>query len=288
MDVSNLVWAAEHDYQILDTRFRVQSSRRDDADEVARLLAPFAVDGNGEVESRLTFSLLRGDQVGPAETDTCIALCDGRRLAARSDVEDQLIAISTMMNQLAIAECTAFATHAGVVAIDGAGVAFPAESGGGKTTLTAACLAKGFAYGSDEALVVSEESGMVIRYPKPLALTQWSRSQLNLSSLADAPDGPDAGEHLFVASDFGADLTDPEFRLEHVVLSEYGHDTATLEQAPGRDAMTALLRLSFNHFKHGERAFRLAADLANHVSTWRLRYGDPLSAADLLRRELTR
>lgn len=288
MDESDLVWAAEHHYQFLDTRFRVQSSRLDDADEVARLLSPFAVDGNGDVESRLTFSLLRGDHVDPAETDTCIALCDGRRLAARSNVDDQLIAILASMNQIAIADCTAFAIHAGVVAIDGVGVAFPAESGGGKTTLTGACLANGFAYGSDEALVVSERSGMVIRYPKPLALTPWSRSQLNVNSHADASDHPDAGERLFPASEFGADLADPEFRLKHVVLTEFGHDAATLEQAPGRDAMTALLRLSFNHFKHGERAFRLAADLANDVTTWRLRYGDPLAAADLLRRELTR
>lgn len=288
MDVSDLVWAAEHDYQILDTRFRVQSSWLDDADKVARLLSPFADDGNGDVESRLTFSLLRGHHLKPAEADTFTALFDGRRLAARSTVDDQLIAIASRMNQIAIADCTAFATHAGVVTIDGVGIAFPAESGGGKTTLTAACLSNGFAYGSDEALVVSEESGLAIRYPKPLALTQWSRRKLNVNSVADGSDRPDVGEHLFAASEFGADVADPEFPLEHVVLIEFGHDAAALEPAPGSDAMTALLRLSFNHFKHGERAFRLAADLANHVSTWRLSYGDPLAAADLLRRELGR
>jgi hypothetical protein len=61
--------------------------------------------------------------------------------------------------------------HAGVVAAGGAAIAFPGPSGAGKTTLTVACLLAGLEYGSDEALCLDWETGAVLPYPRPLALT---------------------------------------------------------------------------------------------------------------------
>ncbi len=59
-----------------------------------------------------------------------------------------------------------------------------------------------------------------------------------------------------------------------------------LKEAPAHEAMVALLTYSFNHFKHGVRAFDLAAELANRVEVWRLDYHDPIAAARLLEERL--
>ena len=59
--------------------------------------------------------------------------------------------------------------HAGVVAIDGRALLLPGRSTCGKTTLTAALLAAGAAYGSDEYAVLSQD-GRVHPYPRPLEI----------------------------------------------------------------------------------------------------------------------
>lgn len=57
--------------------------------------------------------------------------------------------------------------HAGVVAIGGRAVLLPGRSMHGKTTLTAALLRAGAAYGSDEYAVLTPD-GRVHPYPRPL------------------------------------------------------------------------------------------------------------------------
>jgi hypothetical protein len=59
--------------------------------------------------------------------------------------------------------------HAGVVAIGGRALLLPGRSTWGKTTLTAALLAAGAAYGSDEYAVLSPD-GRVHPYPRPLEI----------------------------------------------------------------------------------------------------------------------
>lgn len=59
--------------------------------------------------------------------------------------------------------------HAGVVAIDGRAILLPGRSNCGKSTLTAALLGAGAAYGSDEFAVLSPD-GRVHPYPRPLQL----------------------------------------------------------------------------------------------------------------------
>jgi hypothetical protein len=59
--------------------------------------------------------------------------------------------------------------HAGVVAIGGRAILLPGRSGAGKTTLTAALLGAGAAYGSDEYAVLTPD-GRVHPYPRPLQI----------------------------------------------------------------------------------------------------------------------
>ncbi len=198
---------------------------------------------------------------------------DCSRLARDTDLGSALAVLVAGVNRAAIEQSRFFAVHSGVVASPNGVVAFPAMSGEGKTTLTAALVKRGFDYVSDEALVFNDD-GKVLPYPKPFALSDWSAQALGLT-----PDGP---ETLVVASGLGGAVytrTDP---LTDVVIAEYGHQQPVLEETSKSEAIAALISLSFNHYKNPERAFRLATETARAVRVWRLHYGDPLEAAELV------
>lgn len=176
------------------------------------------------------------------------------------------------LNNAAIEQCPHFAVHSGVAAWTGGIVAIPAESGYGKTTLTASLIKLGFGYLSDEALIFNDD-GIVLPYPKPFALSPWSAGLLDLAHTDK--------ESLVTASDLGGTVADGG-RLTDLVVSEYGHPEMTLEPLPKSQAIAALIRYSFNHYKDPERAFRIATDVARDLRVWRLEYDHPLEAANLL------
>ena len=60
--------------------------------------------------------------------------------------------------------------HAGAVAVGQTGIILPAQSGSGKSTLTAALVAEGCSYFSDEAAVIDPNSGMLLPFPKAIKL----------------------------------------------------------------------------------------------------------------------
>lgn len=284
--MSDLVWAAEHDFLILGTRFRVQVTDAEHGKELSRLLAPFDYGRRTGVRGRHTFSLVADHSPDADGQVTVLAYRDCKRIGLGVDLNAALAVVLATINRTVVDECSDFAIHAGVATIGGVGVAFPAESGGGKSTLTAACLLRGFGYGSDEALVVNER-GAVLSYPKQLSLSTWSCDKIGMSDVGARSDLTGPEERFLTNDDLGADLAPPEFPLGHVVLAEFGHEEMALDEAPKHEAMTALLQLSFNHYKDGARAFRLAANLANQVQVWRLRYSDPLAAAATLRQTLS-
>lgn len=201
---------------------------------------------------------------------------DCARLGREAPREQAVGAVVAGLNNAAIEQCPDFAVHSGVAAGPGGIVAIPAESGNGKTTLTASLVKLGFGYLSDEALIFDED-GNVFPYPKPFALSPWS------ADLLDVPH-TDA-EVLVSASDLGGFVADVG-RLTDLVVSEYGHPEMTLESLPKSQAVAALIRYSFNHYKAPERAFRIATDVARNLRVWRLEYNNPLKAAELLATKL--
>lgn len=176
------------------------------------------------------------------------------------------------LNNVVIDETPYFSVHSGVVQIGDQIVAFPAESGHGKTTLTAAALQAGARYLSDEALVFDDD-GSVVPYPKPLALAPRSLQLLEL--------GESEGERMLTAEDLGSTVAGPA-RLRHLVIAGYGSDQIELTPLPRSAAVATLIELSFNHFKDPGRAFQIATQVAREVDVWRLDYDDPKEAIDLL------
>jgi hypothetical protein len=164
-----------------------------------------------------------------------------------------------------------------VLANDQRIVAFPAVSGGGKTTLAAAGVLGGLSYLSDEALVIDDEA-QVIPYPKPMALSRWSCNTLGLTSTGE--------ETLVTAGDLGGSTRTGRGPLTDVIIATYGSGTAQLERLSSSQAVVELIGKSFNHYKDPERAFRLATQSAQQVGVWKLDYDDPREAIDLVAQEL--
>lgn len=194
---------------------------------------------------------------------------------------ERLERFATAVNAAALDAAPYFAVHAGVIAYGGVAVAMPAESGTGKSTMTAACLRRGFEYVSDEALCLRYGDGAVVPYPRPIGLSQWSADAVGVSGKGAAA----VGESLFTAEDLGSARHDAPARLRHVVvLDRTGTATPspTLIAESRPSGVTLLLQQSFNHYRRGADAVRLAADVIGGAAVWTLRYSDPLEAADLL------
>ena len=250
------------------------------------MLAPFVTAGATEPDGRDCYALVDGDHTGiEKRAGRLLAYRDEKVIGGSDTWADAFGAMMATLNRRVIDDYTGYALHAGVVATEGRAIAFPADSGGGKSTLTAACLQAGFDYVSDEALCIDADSGFVELYPKPLGLSQWSRQRLGIDEGSLVfPAG--TGEAMVTPADVGASIAASPIELSHIVIPTFGAGAPVLTKAPGRVAMATLIEFSFNHYKHQERAFTLAAELANRVDVWRLEYDDPVAAAQLVRTHL--
>jgi hypothetical protein len=183
------------------------------------------------------------------------------------------------LNQRAVDAFTGFAVHAGVARLGDRIVAVPADSGGGKSTLTAALVLTGFEYLSDEALCVEYDTATVVPYPKPIHLAPWSRRALDLED--DRP-VETAFEKAFTATDLDSRVGGPG-RLTDVVFPAFGESSdPNLAPIARSAAQATLLKLSFNHYKNPEGAFRLSSELVRGAECWELTYSDPMQAAEFL------
>lgn len=239
---------------LLGSAFELQTDHADTFADVQRLWQPFLATDGAAVDA----AVVRLDQPSAPE---------------------RLEHFATAVNAAALDAAPHFAAHAGVVAHAGVAVAMPAVSGTGKSTMTAACLRRGFQYVSDEALCLSYQDGAVVPYPRPIGLSSWSAKAVGAAGGGTAA----VGESLFTAEDLGSARHAGLARLRHVVVLERsapGGPVLVPESRPG--GVTLLLQQSFNHYRRGADALRLAAEVIADAQLWTLRYSDPLEAADLL------
>jgi hypothetical protein len=186
------------------------------------------------------------------------------------------------LNELVLDDFGGIAIHAGVVAQGRGAIAIPGKSGAGKSTLTAACVAAGFSYVSDEALCIDRSTGEVVPYPRPLMLSATSRF---LIAPKMQPDGGYVGKRPLSPADIGGRTSSVTLRLADIVMAERG-STLNLEPLSLSIVLPELLERCFEG--HGQRAetFELLSTAVRDCRAWRLGYQDALDAAALLRRAL--
>lgn len=249
---------------------------------LALLDSVVALEGPADVVAAVTALFPAADPAPDAHRRT-VAL-DGTRVLLDGEVvatcgrgpAQQVQAVLTQVNAAVLADVRAPAVHAGVVAVDGAAVAWAGVSGAGKSTLTAACLRAGFALVSDEALVLDD--GLVRPYPRPVGLSAWSLRALGLPG----PE-PDVLERPVPPGELGATVAAGPVRVAHLVRLERRPGPPELRVSSRAGAALHLLEHAFNHHRLPERAFHAAADAAEGGQCWVLGLDRPDEAAQLLR-----
>jgi hypothetical protein len=205
-------------------------------------------------------------------------LLDDAPVAPVPTPADALDALLMALNARSVGDSPGLSVHAGVVARGGIAVAFPAESGHGKSTLAAACLRAGLDYVSDEALVLPwDGGGEVLPYLKPLTLSAWSAAE---TGLAPPPGG--RSERPVTPAELDAACASGPLRLGHLLLLDRGDGPAVLERAARADGAAALLRCAFNHYAAPAGALALAGAAMARAECWTLRYDRPGPAAALV------
>ncbi len=188
-----------------------------------------------------------------------------------------LAAFAQDVNQHVIASTRHLAFHAGVVTLGDRVVAFPAQSGTGKSTMTVACTKLGLGYVSDEALALDDD-GRVLPYPRPLGLVGPVRASLRSQGSVDV-----VGETLVPPDALGAVAVDARPAVAAVVvLDRRATGAPSLEPLPRAAIVTVMLQMSFNGWKDPARALRQASALAAAATSFRLSYSEAVDAAPLV------
>lgn len=183
--------------------------------------------------------------------------------------------------------------HCAAVAREGRGVLISARSGTGKTTLTAALLARGWSYSSDESVALDADGPSVSAFPKPLMIKDPRAADL-VPALAKAglrlePD--ETSVATVPASRLGAPV-ELSVNPHVVVILTREHDDNNV--APERcrpihptDAVVALMRETMDAGRFGPGAVEVLGALAATSHCVHITVG-PLDAAAENLEELTR
>lgn len=264
------MWVSDQCYELLGTRFRVQSQDRDTAHEVDRLLQQFRVPGIA-ARGANTYSIVKDGDF------RLLRDCSRRTSGSQASLVNNLVAD---LNRQAVGSYSGFASHAGVVGHGDRTLAFIGDSGSGKSTLVAACLTIGFTYGSDEALCLDYQSSAVVPYPKPIALDARA---FGLLAIPAPTRYEGSSEAPITATDLDADLLGQGRKLTDLVIHIRQEGVSpVLEPIPASDGMAALLSRSFNHYVAPAAAFRISAEIASSAKSWSLAYDNPIEAAKAL------
>jgi hypothetical protein len=179
-------------------------------------------------------------------------------------------------NRQALTGYDGFAVHAAVFASPRRVAVVPGESGTGKTTLTAAAVMAGLAYGSDEALCVDRESEAIVPYPKPLGLSLHSQRLLGLTPTATYSETEEAPVPI---TDLGGVAMGPGRVLTDIFIPIRTADAdPRIEPLSPATAVAGLLENSFNHYRDPKGSYLLTAHLAAQARTWAFTYSDPRAA----------
>lgn len=264
------MWVADDRFLILGVVYRVVCEDNLVAVEVRRVLGSFERTTRPARAANTILITARSD-VGPVVHIGC------RRFPSDGSLENLMSSVIAVINNSVIGQVAQFSVHSAVVGWEHNVLAFPAVSGGGKSTLAAALTQLGFTYFSDEALVLDSNS-TVLSYPKPISLSPESCELLGLAHTGV--------ERLVMAEELGGESSTDQNALTHIVLAVRGLSQSELETLPRSQGVTSLLSHSFNHYKDPEGAFLTATKAASGAEVWQLSYTDPRKAAELIRSAL--
>jgi len=178
--------------------------------------------------------------------------------------------------------------HAATLALGGAGFIFAADSGSGKSTLTAALLACGWKYLSDEFALIEPRSRTLHPFPKALCIKAGSFDLMRRLKLpvwrnrhyVKALKGPVG---YIRPQDIRPDIVSAPVPARYVVLPQYIEGARpALRPVPRAQAAFLLARCAFNRSGFDRQAIPVINALVREAECFRLEIGQLDETCDLL------
>ena len=168
--------------------------------------------------------------------------------------------------------------HASVASWMGNAVVMPAPADSGKTTTVAGLVRAGFDYLSDEAALISLQTGRVDPFSRPLAMDA-SSVRLIRGLGSDLPDRYHEimrRQEYYVPCEFlRRDSRGTACAVRYVVAPTYSGGSVTeLVPMSRAEAASLLLEQCFNFEELGKKALLVIADVVRGARCYRLQIGD--------------
>lgn len=208
--------------------------------------------------------------VGEAGAGGQVVVTDGGQvLFGPGEVETALAYVVWEVNRRAVGGADGhLLVHGAAAARDGGAVVVAAASGGGKSTFVHALTRAGFGYLTDEAVAVDLSSGLVVPYPKPIALA-----------------GEGGRERLVAPGELAAGVAPPSPPRLLLVPERREGVPVSFEPMGRAAALVHLAEQSFNFRRAGCVAFDAAAALVRACRCLRVRYAEADEAVAVLVRD---
>jgi hypothetical protein len=203
---------------------------------------------------------------------------DGEQIAGPVPAAVGLVSLVSDLNQRAVeSRPDRLTVHAGAVTLGRRGLVLPAPSRSGKSTLTAALVASGCDYLSDEAVSIDFSSLLMEPYRKPLSLSPRSQNALGYWDTAEGP------AEMVPASDLRPDPWGEAAAPGMLVYPSYGIGQATTIVPISRaEALIELANNSFNFVEHGGEWLPGLLRIVMACSCWRLVTADAREAVEAI------
>lgn len=269
-------------YRALDHRFELRATDPERGELVAASLSPLVAPGAaGSVCAR--YELIDHGRQADRRFELRV---DGERIVADDSgpyVEAMLRATVDEGARRSAPDATIL--HGAVLSRGDDAIAIVGSSGAGKSTLTAALLLDGWAYLSDELVVVDLGSLRARAYPRSLGLS--ARSYDAVPGLPEPVERRAQGDLLVPPDRFGGPPAPAEASLRALVLLDRRphSELALVPMAPAEVLVEAVSHCFGVHDGSGERFLRLG-ELVGAVPGVRLSYAEARHAVSLLRQSL--
>ncbi len=256
----------------LDSVVAIRSADDDVSVALSQVLAPLATDEQASESIEVAEESDGHWTIGHADAEPVVV---GSRLAA-------VLRTITEVNNLAVASVPEdLVFHAGAIAGDKGVALLPAASNHGKSTLTAALVAAGFDYLTDEAAAIGPT--LICRpFPKSIALDPGSFPLF--------PDlAPPAGEGLIAALRGREWHVDParvgrvggSGPVRVIVCPHWRAGSVTrVSRCPSTEALHLLIGEAFDFSAGGQSVFARLGRLVDTVPVYRLGYSDLSEAVE--------
>lgn len=271
----------QSEIRLLGSRVRIESAEESFFDQLRRCFGPSVDDlpAGHAAEADLRVRVERENGGWRFLTEPPAAL-GGRK--PRGGCTSLLV---TELNRWAVSRTTRhYVLHAGAVARCGHAILLPSASRGGKSTLTAGLIRRGFELLSDEIGAIVPSTGQLTGYPRSLSLR---RDVLALMGLGTAANSDDGDACWVPVEELQGTRAKDGATLRLIVFPRFVAGRSLLERLPPGSSLAGLMETSCSQRRFKVAGMDFLLGIARKVPCYALTFSDLDWALDQIERLFT-